>query len=85
MGQSHAIPASLQQRGAHHLLKAVNLLAERRLRHVHPLCRFRECAGIGNRDEITQVPELNALRRDSPVFGTLADSGAGTVVAGWGI
>ncbi len=62
VGQSHALPAALQQRGAHHFLEAANLLAERRLRDKHPLRRLRECAGIGHRDEITQVPELNAVR-----------------------
>jgi hypothetical protein len=45
------------------VLQAAQLLAQRRLRDEHPLCRFGERAGLGDRDEVTQMPQLDVVWR----------------------
>jgi DNA-binding CsgD family transcriptional regulator/tetratricopeptide (TPR) repeat protein len=67
----------LQQRGADHFLEAADLLAQCRLGDVHLFRRLSERAGVGDGDEVPQVPELARgvrLVRDAGALGLLPDA-----------
>jgi len=53
----------VQQLRADDVLQAPQLLAQRRLRDEHALRRVREAAGLGDRHEVAQVPQLDILQR----------------------
>ena len=61
VGQPHAATPADQQRGAHHLLQPPDLLAQRRLGDEDPLRRPRERAGIGDRHQVAQMPQLDSF------------------------
>ena len=54
---------TVQQLRADDVLQAPQLLAQRRLRDEHALRRVREAAGLGDRHEVAQVPQLDILQR----------------------
>jgi hypothetical protein len=60
-GEPDPLAPAVQQLRADDVLQAAQLLAQRRLCDEHPLCRFGERAGIGDRDEVTQMPQLDVV------------------------
>jgi hypothetical protein len=58
-GQPYPLTAALQQWRAHHLLKAPDLLAQRRLSDEHPLRGVRGRASVGDRHKIAQMTQLD--------------------------
>jgi hypothetical protein len=65
-GEPQPFPPALQQRRAHDLLQPPDLLAQRRLGDEDPLRGVREAARVGQRHEVAQMPQFNALRRSRP-------------------
>ena len=62
-GEPQAFAAALQQRRADDLFQPPDLLAQGRLGDEHPLRGVSEAARVGDRDEVTQMPQLDGQRR----------------------
>jgi hypothetical protein len=68
-GEPQPFVAAVQQRRAHDLFQAPDLLAQGGLGDEDPLCGVREAARIGDRYEVAQMPWFKALRRLRAVRG----------------
>lgn len=62
LGQLQAFPATLQQLRADDLFESPDLLAQGRLGDEHLLRGVGETARVGERYEVTQMPQLNCQR-----------------------
>jgi hypothetical protein len=65
-GQLNAPRAAAEQFATDLLFQIANLAAQRRLRRMQSLLRSQcEAAGFGDRDEVSKMPQLQALSRQS--------------------
>jgi hypothetical protein len=60
LGRHDLLADALEQRLAHLVFELPDLMAQRRLGHVHPLGSPREAEVLGQAHEIPQVPQLHA-------------------------
>jgi hypothetical protein len=60
-GYFYLTAGSIKELHPESLLQILNLLTERRLRHVQMLCRPTKVAVFGHRDKIAQMSEFHSL------------------------
>ena len=58
-GELDVLGAALEQHGADYLLQLLDLVRQRRLRDMQPLCRAREAARVRNGEKIAQMTQFH--------------------------